>query len=230
MPEYAHNTDAGFDLKYPGKNAIKLKPHLCTCIDLKVALEISATTMIQLASKSSLVKKEINIKEEIINTRYLVLVKNREELRITAKKIQGFGSMSRINIPVNMAEKKIYILAIKREVKNQVQLLEAKAIICKSGEIGLTNLYISAKSSKNIKILIYNITGNIIEIPKGTIIGYLTTEMLLNNFNDIFANENEFGCTNIIQHQIKTGNIMLIKQRAYQILPASHEIICQEIN
>ncbi|KAG9303938.1 hypothetical protein G9A89_005848 [Geosiphon pyriformis] len=71
MPEHAHNTDAGFDLRYPGKNSIKLKPHLCTCIDLKIALEILATTMVQLASRNSLVKKEINIKREIIDAEYM---------------------------------------------------------------------------------------------------------------------------------------------------------------
>ncbi|KAG9301054.1 hypothetical protein G9A89_015790 [Geosiphon pyriformis] len=50
-------------------------------------------------------------------------------------------------------------------------------------------------------------------------------KMLLNNFNDIFANKNKFGRTDIIQYQIKTGDAMPIKQRAYRILPASHEII-----
>ncbi|KAG9299103.1 hypothetical protein G9A89_020416 [Geosiphon pyriformis] len=98
--------------------------------------------------------------------------------------------------------------------------------------------------------------GNTIEIPEGTIIEYLTTKiedqlpntipdfsqlnldslqhmqlkMLLNNFNDIFASKNEFGRTNIIQHQIKTRDMMPIKQRAYRVPPASHEIIYQEIN
>ncbi|KAG9294811.1 hypothetical protein G9A89_008503 [Geosiphon pyriformis] len=71
MPEHMHDTDAGFDLKYSGKNAIKLEPHLCTCVDLKVVLEILTTTMIQLVSKSSLVKKEINIKEKIIDAGYV---------------------------------------------------------------------------------------------------------------------------------------------------------------
>ncbi|KAG9286278.1 hypothetical protein G9A89_014264 [Geosiphon pyriformis] len=46
MPERVHNTDAGFDLRYPGKNVIKLEPHSHTCIDLKIALEIPATTMV----------------------------------------------------------------------------------------------------------------------------------------------------------------------------------------
>ncbi|KAG9288494.1 hypothetical protein G9A89_015700 [Geosiphon pyriformis] len=46
MLERAHNTDAGFDLRYLGTEAIKLEPHTCICIDLKVALEILATTMV----------------------------------------------------------------------------------------------------------------------------------------------------------------------------------------
>ncbi|KAG9307084.1 hypothetical protein G9A89_016912 [Geosiphon pyriformis] len=71
MPKHVHDTNARFDLKYPGKEAIKLEPQSCTCIDLKVALEILATTIVQLASRNSLVKKEINIRREIIDTGYI---------------------------------------------------------------------------------------------------------------------------------------------------------------
>ncbi|KAG9285319.1 hypothetical protein G9A89_010794 [Geosiphon pyriformis] len=234
MPEHAHDTNAGFDLRYLEKNPIKLEPHLHTCIDLKIALKIPATTIVQLASRSNLAKKEINIRRGIIDAGYveniiamlqndsekaytldlnkkiaqaiflplvkiaqLVSVRNRKELGITARGIQRFGSMSRINIPVNMAEEEVidkeeiisthqsisipsydqYMLAIKREVKNQAQLFKAEATICKSGKIRLTNLYILAKSPKNIKILIYNTMGNVIEISKRTIIEYLTTEV-----------------------------------------------------
>ncbi|KAG9299398.1 hypothetical protein G9A89_014047 [Geosiphon pyriformis] len=234
ISECTHNTDTGFDLKYPEKDPIKLEPHSRTCIDLKITLKILATTMVQLASRSSLAKKGINIRGGIINVRYveniitmlqndsektytikpnekiaqtiflplvkiaqLVSVEKREKLGITARGIQRFKSTRRIDILINMAEEEIvdkreiistyqlitippydqYMLAIKREVKNQAQLFEAKATICKSGEIGLTNLYISANSSKNIKISIYNTTRKIIEIPKGIIIGYLTTEV-----------------------------------------------------
>ncbi|KAG9303797.1 hypothetical protein G9A89_018694 [Geosiphon pyriformis] len=234
MPKRVHDTNVRFDLRYLRKEVIKLEPNLHTCIDFKIALEISATTMIQLASRSSLAKKEINIREEIIDARYieniiamlqndskkayiielnkkiaqaiflplvkitqLVLVENREELRITAKGIQRFGSMCRIDISINMVKKEIidkgeiistcqsisippydqYMLHIKRKVKNQAQLFETEATICKSEEIGLTNLYISAKSPKNIKIPIYNTTESVIKIPKRTIIGYLTTEV-----------------------------------------------------
>ncbi|KAG9292982.1 hypothetical protein G9A89_016344 [Geosiphon pyriformis] len=234
MSEHIHNTDAGFDLRYPRKDAIKLESYSRICIDLKIALEISATIMVQLASRNSLVKKGINIRRGIIDVEYigniitmlqndsektyiiepnkkiaqaiflplvkiaqLVLVRKREKLGITARGIQGFGSTDRIDIPVNMAEEKIvdkeeiisthqtisilpydqYMLAIKREVRDQAQLFEAKATICELGRIGLTNLYISAKSPKNIKIPIYNTTESVIEIPKRTIIGYLTTKV-----------------------------------------------------
>ncbi|KAG9304302.1 hypothetical protein G9A89_019864 [Geosiphon pyriformis] len=234
MPERVHNTDTGFDLRYSGTEAIKLEPHIYTCIDLKVVLEISATTMVQLASRSSLAKRGINIRRGIIDVGYigniitmlqnnsekayviepnkkivqaiflplvrvaqLVSVGKREELRITVRGIQGFESMGRIDVPVNMAEEKIvgqgeiistsqaisippynqYMLAIERKEKNQAQIFEAKTSLCKSGEVGLINLHIPAKDYSHIKIPIYNNTGNVIEIPAGTIIGYLNTEI-----------------------------------------------------
>ncbi|KAG9305780.1 hypothetical protein G9A89_001068 [Geosiphon pyriformis] len=247
MPKCVHDTDADFDLKYPETDTIKLKPYSCICIDLKIALEILATTIVQLASRSSLVRKEINIRGGIIDAKYvgniiamlqndskiayiikpnekiaqaiflslvkvaqLVLVENREELEITAREIQRFRSIG------------------------QAQMFEAKTTICKTREIGLTNFYILAKSPKHIKIIIYNTIEDVIEIPKRTIIRYLNTKvenqppstipdfpqlcgymqlkMVLNNFNDIFASKNEFGKTNIIQHQIKTRDAMPIKQ------------------
>ncbi|KAG9307533.1 hypothetical protein G9A89_000012 [Geosiphon pyriformis] len=192
MPECAHNTDAGFDLRYPRKDAIKLKLYSCTCINLKVVLEISATTIVQLALRNSLVKKGINIKERIIDAEYvkniiamlqnnlektyiiepnekitqtiflplvkvaqLISVGNREELGITARRIQRFRSTDKIDIPVNMTEKEImnkgeiistyqpifippydqYMITIKRKVKNQAQLFEAEAIIYEFGKL-----------------------------------------------------------------------------------------------
>ncbi|KAG9286379.1 hypothetical protein G9A89_014545 [Geosiphon pyriformis] len=234
MPEHAHDTDTEFDLRYSRKEAIKLEPHPCTCIDLKVTLEIPATTMIQLASRSSLAKRGINIRGGIIDTGYvgniiamlqndsekayiielnkkiaqaiflflvrvaqLVSVGKREELEITARGIQGFGSTGRIDVPVNMAKEKIvgqgeiistsqaisilpynqYMLAIERKKKDQAQIFEAEASLCESGEVELINLHIPAKDYSHIKIPIYNNTGNVIVIPARIIIGYLNTEI-----------------------------------------------------
>ncbi|KAG9284630.1 hypothetical protein G9A89_004672 [Geosiphon pyriformis] len=71
MSERVHNTDAGFNLRYSEKDAIKLEPHSHTCNDLKIVLKIPATTMIQLASRSSLAKRGINIREGIIDAGYV---------------------------------------------------------------------------------------------------------------------------------------------------------------
>ncbi|KAG9287510.1 hypothetical protein G9A89_023882 [Geosiphon pyriformis] len=152
----------------------------------------------------------------------LVSVRNREELEITAREIQGFKSTDRINIPVNMAKEKIID---KGEIISTHQPIS----------IPLYDQYIVTIEKKTIyrqekcyllqpKQLEQMNLGNLDPLQ------YMQLKMLFNNFNDIFANENEFGRTDIIQHQIKTEDVMPIKQRAYRILPASHEIIYQEIN
>ncbi|KAG9284623.1 hypothetical protein G9A89_004665 [Geosiphon pyriformis] len=71
MPECMHNTNTKFDLKYLGKDLIKLESYSYTCIDLKIVLEISTTIIVQLTFRSSLVKKRISIKEKIIDTGYV---------------------------------------------------------------------------------------------------------------------------------------------------------------
>ncbi|KAG9297050.1 hypothetical protein G9A89_000429 [Geosiphon pyriformis] len=117
MPKHAHNTDVEFDLRYPGKEAIKLKPYLHTCIDFKVALKISTTTIVQLVSRSKNIiamlqndSKKAYIIAKQKNSRGnipLVLVRNREKLGITARRINGFKFMNRVDVPVNMAKEKI---------------------------------------------------------------------------------------------------------------------------
>ncbi|KAG9294097.1 hypothetical protein G9A89_015507 [Geosiphon pyriformis] len=105
--------------------------------------------------------------------------------------------MSRIDIPVNMTEEEIidkkkiistcqtifilpydqYIIVIEKKIKNQVQIFEAEATLCKSEEIGLANFHIPAKNYSHIKISIYNNTKYIIKIPEKTTIEYLTTKI-----------------------------------------------------
>ncbi|KAG9304146.1 hypothetical protein G9A89_019708 [Geosiphon pyriformis] len=71
MPKHTHDTNTEFNLKYLRKNLIKLEPYLHTCIDLKITLEISVTTMVQLAFRNSLAKKGINIRGRIIDAGYV---------------------------------------------------------------------------------------------------------------------------------------------------------------
>ncbi|KAG9294289.1 hypothetical protein G9A89_021648 [Geosiphon pyriformis] len=75
-----------------------------------------------------------------------------------------------------MTEKE-YMVVIEKKVKDQIQIFEAEAKLCKLRKIGLVNLHIPAKNYSHIKIPIYNNMGDIIKIPKETTIGYLTTEI-----------------------------------------------------
>ncbi|CAG8698947.1 11921_t:CDS:1, partial [Ambispora gerdemannii] len=52
LPTKAHNTDAGFDLYYPGKKIFILPAEETTVIDLGIAVEIPENSMMQLASRS----------------------------------------------------------------------------------------------------------------------------------------------------------------------------------
>ncbi|KAG9300326.1 hypothetical protein G9A89_011399 [Geosiphon pyriformis] len=69
-PKKAHEIDAGYDLRYPDKDTLVLKPKSLTKINLKIALEILPGAMVQIASRSFLASKEINVKEGIINAGY----------------------------------------------------------------------------------------------------------------------------------------------------------------
>ncbi|KAG9287505.1 hypothetical protein G9A89_023877 [Geosiphon pyriformis] len=138
MLEHVHNTDAKFDLRYSEKDAIKLESHLHICIDLKIALKILATMITYIIEPNEKIAQAIFL--FLVKIAQLVSMGNREKIGITARRIQSFGSMGRIDILVNMAEKKIvekkeiistcqsifipsynqYMVIIEKKVKDQV--------------------------------------------------------------------------------------------------------------
>ncbi|KAG9302622.1 hypothetical protein G9A89_007326 [Geosiphon pyriformis] len=69
-PEKTHEIDTGYDLRYPGKDTLVLQPKSLTKINLKIALEIPPEAIVQIAFRSSLLSKEINIKGEVIDAGY----------------------------------------------------------------------------------------------------------------------------------------------------------------
>ncbi|KAG9284626.1 hypothetical protein G9A89_004668 [Geosiphon pyriformis] len=69
-PEKAHEIDTEYDLQYPGKNTLVLQPNSLTKINFKIVLKILLEAMIQIASRSSLASKGINIKGGIIDAGY----------------------------------------------------------------------------------------------------------------------------------------------------------------
>ncbi|KAG9306844.1 hypothetical protein G9A89_005745 [Geosiphon pyriformis] len=273
-PERVHDTDVGFDLQYPGQSLIIIAPHSLVKIDLKIALKILVNTM-----------KKINIKRRIIDAGYtgniIVMlqnnlnrpykIKSQEKiaqaiflslLGLTAQEINGFGSSGRGNIPVNFMKED------SNQIQDQALLFEASSKICSLANV--VNLYLLAKAHKHFKIPIHNLTENVIEIPAGTLISSISTDIqnsekpqsipdfaqlflfcnitsqvwnlpkesylftpeeinklnlgnlstlqqmqfkvLLNQYVDVFASENEFRCTDIVKHQINTGDARPIKQ------------------
>ncbi|KAG9301444.1 hypothetical protein G9A89_018116 [Geosiphon pyriformis] len=69
-PEKAHKIDAGYDLRYPEKDTLVLQSKSLTKINLKIALKILPGAMVQIAFRSSLASKGINIRGEVIDAGY----------------------------------------------------------------------------------------------------------------------------------------------------------------
>ncbi|KAG9305541.1 hypothetical protein G9A89_003604 [Geosiphon pyriformis] len=69
-PEKAHKIDAGYDLRYLGKDTLVFQPKSLTKINFKIALKILPGAMIQIASRSLLASKGINIRGGVIDAGY----------------------------------------------------------------------------------------------------------------------------------------------------------------
>ncbi|KAG9307689.1 hypothetical protein G9A89_023254 [Geosiphon pyriformis] len=69
-PEKAHEIDVGYDLRYSDKDTLILKPKSLTKINLKIALEILPGAIVQIAFRSSLASKRINVRGGIIDVGY----------------------------------------------------------------------------------------------------------------------------------------------------------------
>ncbi|KAG9305103.1 hypothetical protein G9A89_007743 [Geosiphon pyriformis] len=82
-PKKAHKINARYDLKYSGKDTLVLQPKSLTKINLKIALEILPEAMVQIAFRSLLASKRINIREEVIDARYIgditIMLQNKTE-------------------------------------------------------------------------------------------------------------------------------------------------------
>ncbi|KAG9305949.1 hypothetical protein G9A89_016602 [Geosiphon pyriformis] len=135
----------------------------------------------------------------LVKIAQLVSVGNKKELGITARGIQGFG----------FTEKTI-IGYLTTEIEDQLPNTIADFLqLC--GYIDITSQTIYGQEKYYLlqpKQLEQMNLGNLDPLQ------YMQLKVLLNNFNNIFANKNEFGRTDIIQHQIKIGNAMPIKQKA----------------
>ena len=70
IPERAHETDAGFDMRYPGKEILNILPNDAAFINTHIAMEIPVGSYCQLKSRSSLAKKGIEVKAGTLDAGY----------------------------------------------------------------------------------------------------------------------------------------------------------------
>ncbi|KAG9302667.1 hypothetical protein G9A89_007371 [Geosiphon pyriformis] len=186
-PKKAHNTNA--------------TPYFLVKIDLKIVLEIPVSTMIQVVFQSSLAKKEIDVKEGIIDAGYtgniIVMLQNNSDrpykIELQEKIVQAIVLLL-VKIPqltpVTTREELALtaqgingfgssgrgnILVNFMKEDNQVLLFKASFEICSLADVA--NLYLLAKVHKHFKIPIHNPTEDVIEIPKEILIGFISADI-----------------------------------------------------
>ncbi|KAG9303310.1 hypothetical protein G9A89_013636 [Geosiphon pyriformis] len=102
-PEKTHEINTEYDLRYPGKNTLVFQSKSLTKINLKIAFEILPGAMVQIASKSLLASKKINIRGGVIDAEYTGNITIIEQLGKSERGTQDFGSTGRFTVPVNIA-------------------------------------------------------------------------------------------------------------------------------
>ncbi|KAG9286295.1 hypothetical protein G9A89_014281 [Geosiphon pyriformis] len=304
-PEKAHEIDAGYDLRYPGKDTLTLKSKSLTKLNLKIALEIPPRAIVQIAFQLSLASKGINVREGIIDAGYtgdiivmlqnetnkpfriehtekiaqaiylplinisgLQLVNQREQLGKSDRGTQGFGLTGRFTVPVNIAlntqNKSHQILRLPQLITispfgehpkiytcpkptTTQQIFESNEQVCLEHNISIPNIYIPKRTKKTVSNFSEIIGHSIPKInPNSSSKNYHVVmeklsrinmeqlepqqqtqlKKLIAEFADIFAeNNNNLGRTDLVQHQIYTGDVKPRRQQAYQVAPESHQFI-----
>ncbi|KAG9284167.1 hypothetical protein G9A89_022941 [Geosiphon pyriformis] len=226
-PEKAHKIDAGYDLRYPDKDTLVLKPKSLTKINLKIALEIPPGAMVQIASQSSLASKGINVKEGIINAGYTgnitVMLQNKtnKPFKIEhAEKIAQAIYLLLINILglqlVNQREQLGKSDRGTQVIHSNIFQQELPQTVSDFSKIiGHSLPKINPNpSSENYYVVMEKLS----RINMGQLEPQQQNQLkeLIAEFADIFAeNNNDLRRTDLVQHQIYTEDAKPRQQQAY---------------
>ncbi|KAG9291775.1 hypothetical protein G9A89_012060 [Geosiphon pyriformis] len=205
IPKRVHPTNTEFDLHYLEDQSTTLPPRSITKINLKIVVEIPPGIMVQIVSRSSLMKKKISVQKGVIDSRYtgnlLILLQNNSEKPYTIESNEkiaqaiflplvkigkfvgtfGFG-LTRKGIEVNFAktiEKKGKVIKTEWFI---TFLPYGKSEIRIKRTIKEKDLIFelypeTSDKAQWIKIPIANTTEEPIYILEDTIIGYLRTKL-----------------------------------------------------
>ncbi|KAG9293599.1 hypothetical protein G9A89_005602 [Geosiphon pyriformis] len=175
-PEKAHEIDAGYNLRYPDKDTFILKPKSLTKINLKITLKIPPGAMIQIAFRSSLASKGINVRGGIIDAGYT-------EIRVI------HSNIFQQELPQTISDFSEIIGHLLPKINPNT-------------------------SSKNYHVVI----EKLFRINMGQLEPQQQNQLkeLIAEFANIFAkNNNDLGRTDLVQHQIYTGDAKPRQQQAY---------------
>ncbi|KAG9296977.1 hypothetical protein G9A89_001768 [Geosiphon pyriformis] len=179
-PEKAHKIDAGYDLRYPEKDTLTLKPKSLTKINLKIALKISLKTMmrdIQETLQSSIYLLLINISG-------LQLVNQRELLKKNERETQSFGSTGQFTVLSTTTQ----------------QIFESNEQVCLEHNISIPNIYIP-EGTKKVQVTFYNPNNYPIVLLNNLEIGIIHSNIFQQKLPQTVPNFSE-----IIEHSLPKIN------------------------
>ncbi|KAG9286071.1 hypothetical protein G9A89_022748 [Geosiphon pyriformis] len=145
--------------------------------------------MVQVAFRSSLAKKGINIKRGIINASYtrniIVMLQNNSDrsykIELQEKIAQAIflplksqASLPEESMGLDQENNDQVEFIHTDTIQNQALLFEASPEICSLANVA--NLYLPAKAHKHFKIPIHNLTEDVIKIPEETLISSIFTD------------------------------------------------------
>ncbi|KAG9284475.1 hypothetical protein G9A89_014079 [Geosiphon pyriformis] len=161
-PKKAHDTDTGFNLQYSRQSPIIIAPHSLKRINVKGGIiDAGYTENIIIMLQNNLDRSyKIKSQEKIAQAIFLSLVSLPEEST-------GLDQMEE-----EMYQSTSWRKTVNRKIQDQALLFKANPEICSLANV--VNLYLLAKAHKHFKIPIYNLTEDVIEIPKGTLISSIS--------------------------------------------------------
>ncbi|KAG9293802.1 hypothetical protein G9A89_019140 [Geosiphon pyriformis] len=194
-PEKAHEIDAGYNLRYSRKETLTLKPKLLTKINLKIALEIPLGAIVQIASRSSLASKGINVKGGIIDAEYTgditIILQNETNKFFQIEHAEKIAQA--IYLPL------INISGLQLPITTQ-QIFESNKQIYLEHNISIPNIYIQ-EGTKKVRVTFYNPNSYLIVLLNNIEIGVIHSNIFQQKLPQTVPNFSE-----IIEHSLPKIN------------------------
>ncbi|KAG9284728.1 hypothetical protein G9A89_003031 [Geosiphon pyriformis] len=200
-PEKAHEINAGYDLRYPDKDTLVLKPKSLTKINLKIALKIPPRAIVQITSQSFLASKRINVRGGIIDAGYTgditVMLQNKTDKPFKiehAEKIAQAIYLSLINI-----------LGLQL-VNQKEQLGKSERRTQGFGSTGQFTVPVNIalneqKETKKVRVTFYNPNNYLIVLLNNVKIGVIHNNIFQQELPQTVLNFSE-----IIEHSLSKNN------------------------